>query len=183
MFQDLAVNSFEQICINFANEQLQHFVNKAVVSQEQVLLRAHICVCQSWACLFSWVSCAYAPIHIQEEYSTEQIEWYPVPLQDFHSCLELITARPHGILRILDDQTLLPQVDWNSKSAPNIVTTHERMALIVIFILCVPQATDHTFLQKCHYHHCSSPYYSKPKIPLPVFTIYHYAGAVTYQVA
>lgn len=30
------MNSFEQLCINFANEQLQHFVNKAVVTQEQV---------------------------------------------------------------------------------------------------------------------------------------------------
>ncbi|KAL2077941.1 hypothetical protein ACEWY4_025626 [Coilia grayii] len=78
-FEDLAVNSFEQLCINFANEQLQQFVSKAVVSQEQ------------------------------EEYNTEQIEWYPVTLQHFHSCLELITARPHGIFRILDDQTLLPQ--------------------------------------------------------------------------
>ncbi|XP_029102821.1 unconventional myosin-XV [Scleropages formosus] len=121
-FEDLGVNSFEQLCINFANEQLQQFVNKAVVSQEQ------------------------------EEYSAEQIQWYPVTLQDFHSCLELISARPHGILRILDDQT------------------------------CLPQATDHTFLQKCHYHHGGNPYYTKPKIPLPVFTIYHYAGPVTYQV-
>lgn len=43
------------------------------------------------------------------------------------------------------------------------------------------QATDHTFLQKCHYHHGNSSYYTKPKIPLPVFTVYHYAGAVTYQ--
>lgn len=34
--QDLGVNSFEQLCINFANEQLQHFVTKAVISQEQV---------------------------------------------------------------------------------------------------------------------------------------------------
>ena len=89
---------------------------------------------------------------LQEEYSTEQIQWYPVPLQDFHSCLDLISSRPHGILRILDDQT------------------------------CLPQATDHTFLQKCHYHHGNSPHYTKPKIPLPVFTVYHYAGAVTYQV-
>ncbi|CAB1338152.1 unnamed protein product, partial [Coregonus sp. 'balchen'] len=102
--------------------ELQHFVNKAVVTQEQ------------------------------EEYSTEQIQWYPVPLQDFNSCLDLISSRPHGILRILDDQT------------------------------CLPQATDHTFLQKCHYHHGNNPYYTKPKIPLPVFTVYHYAGAVTYQV-
>ena len=48
MFQDLAVNSFEQLCINFANEQLQHFVNKAVVSQEQVLLITYI-----WLLAFS----------------------------------------------------------------------------------------------------------------------------------
>ena len=34
--QDLGVNSFEQLCINFASEQLQNFVNKAVISQEQV---------------------------------------------------------------------------------------------------------------------------------------------------
>ncbi|KAM3591718.1 uncharacterized protein V6R79_006311 [Siganus canaliculatus] len=121
-FEDLGVNSFEQLCINFANERLQHFVNKAVISQEQ------------------------------EEYSAEQIRWYPLQLKNSDSCLELIASRPHGILRILDDQT------------------------------CLPQATDHTFLQKCHYHHGSSPCYAKPKNPLPVFTVYHYAGAVTYQV-
>ncbi|XP_053231876.1 unconventional myosin-XVB-like isoform X1 [Podarcis raffonei] len=44
------------------------------------------------------------------------------------------------------------------------------------------QATDHTFLQKCHYHHANSPWYVKPKLPLPVFTVQHYAGPVTYQV-
>ncbi|XP_075313230.1 unconventional myosin-XVB [Odontesthes bonariensis] len=121
-FEDLGVNSFEQLCINFANEKLQHFLNKAVISQEQ------------------------------EEYSAEHIKWNPISLKDFHCCLELISLRPHGILRILDDQT------------------------------CLPQATDHTFLQKCHYHHADSPYYAKPKNPMPVFTVYHYAGAVTYQV-
>lgn len=45
------------------------------------------------------------------------------------------------------------------------------------------QATDHTFLQKCHYHHENSPWYTKPKLPLPVFTVKHYAGPVTYQVS
>lgn len=43
LMQNLGVNSFEQLCINFANEHLQHFVNKAVITQEQVsvLYTAH----------------------------------------------------------------------------------------------------------------------------------------------
>ncbi|XP_078257713.1 unconventional myosin-XVB [Rhinoraja longicauda] len=121
-FEDLGVNSFEQLCINYANEQLQQFFSQAVLSQEQ------------------------------EEYSREQIGWAFVPVSDRQNCLNLITAKPYGILRILDDQTSLPQ------------------------------ATDHTFLQKCHYQHGNNPWYVKPKLPLPVFTIRHYAGAVTYQV-
>lgn len=44
------------------------------------------------------------------------------------------------------------------------------------------QATDHTFLQKCHYHHGHNPLYFKPKMPLPEFAIKHFAGKVTYQV-
>ncbi|XP_048467111.1 unconventional myosin-XV-like [Rhincodon typus] len=121
-FEDLGVNSFEQLCINYANEQLQHFFSQAVLTQEQ------------------------------EEYSREQIDWAFIPVSDRRNCLDLIMAKPHGILRILDDQTNLPQ------------------------------ATDHTFLQKCHYQHSNNPWYVKPKLPLPVFTIRHYAGPVTYQV-
>eukprot|EP00074_Homo_sapiens_P100949 XP_016880615.1 myosin XVB isoform X7 [Homo sapiens] len=44
------------------------------------------------------------------------------------------------------------------------------------------EATDHTFLQKSHYHHGDHPSYAKPRLPLPVFTVRHYAGTVTYQV-
>lgn len=55
--------------------------------------------------------------------------------------------------------------------------------LIILLLNEFPlQATDHTFLQKCHYHHGNNPLYSKPKMPLPEFTIKHYAGKVTYQV-
>lgn len=45
------------------------------------------------------------------------------------------------------------------------------------------QATDHTFLQKCHYHHGDHPSYAKPQLPLPIFMVRHYAGTVTYQVS
>ncbi|XP_030645611.1 LOW QUALITY PROTEIN: unconventional myosin-XV [Chanos chanos] len=121
-FEDLTFNSFEQLCINYANEYLQFFFNRIVFREEQ------------------------------EEYSREQIRWDEVPFSDNQACIDLISAKPHGILRILDDQSGFPQ------------------------------ATDHTFLQKCHYHHADNPLYSKPKMPLPEFTIKHFAGNVTYQV-
>ncbi|NXS46667.1 MYO15 protein, partial [Balaeniceps rex] len=121
-FEDLGVNSLEQLCINFANEHLQHFFSQTVIAQEE------------------------------EEYSQEQLAWIPISKMYSESCLDFIAAKPHGILCILDDQTSLTQ------------------------------ATDHTFLQKCHYHHGNSPWYAKPKLPLPVFTVKHYAGPITYQV-
>ncbi|XP_029433068.1 unconventional myosin-XV [Rhinatrema bivittatum] len=121
-FEDLSFNSFEQLCINYANECLQFFFNKIVFKEEQ------------------------------EEYIREQIDWREITFSDNQPCIDVISQKPHGILRILDDQS------------------------------CFPQATDHTFLQKCHYHHGSNALYSKPKMPLPEFTIKHYAGKVTYQV-
>ncbi|XP_030067877.1 unconventional myosin-XV [Microcaecilia unicolor] len=121
-FEDLSFNSFEQLCINYANECLQSFFNKIVFKEEQ------------------------------EEYIREQIDWREITFNDNQPCIDIISQKPHGILRILDDQS------------------------------CFPQATDHTFLQKCHYHHGSNALYSKPKMPLPEFTIKHYAGKVTYQV-
>ncbi|XP_072916951.1 unconventional myosin-XV [Hemitrygon akajei] len=121
-FEDLTVNSFEQLCINYANEYLQYFFNKIIFKLEQ------------------------------EEYIKEHIDWKHITFSDNQPCLDLISQKPHGILRILDDQSSFPQ------------------------------ATDHTFLQKCHYHHDNNPLYSKPKMPLPEFTIKHYAGKVTYQV-
>ncbi|XP_070771513.1 unconventional myosin-XV [Enoplosus armatus] len=121
-FEELQVNSFEQLCINYANETLQFFFNRVIFQEEQ------------------------------EEYMREQIKWQQQPFSLNQACLDLIAAKPHGILRILDDQCGFPQ------------------------------ATDHTFLQKCHYHHGNNPLYARPKMPLPEFTLKHYAGKVTYQV-
>ncbi|XP_069501807.1 unconventional myosin-XV isoform X2 [Ambystoma mexicanum] len=121
-FEDLTFNSFEQLCINYANEYLQFLFNKIVFKEEQ------------------------------EEYIREQIDWREITFSDNQPCIDIISQKPHGILRILDDQSSFPQ------------------------------ATDHTFLQKCHYHHGSNELYSKPKMPLPEFTIKHFAGKVTYQV-
>ncbi|KAF3687897.1 Unconventional myosin-XV Unconventional myosin-15 [Channa argus] len=79
-FEDLQVNSFEQLCINYANETLQFFFNRVIFQEEQ------------------------------EEYMREQIEWQQQPFSHNQACLDLIAAKPHGILRILDDQCGFPQV-------------------------------------------------------------------------
>lgn len=41
----------------------------------------------------------------------EQIQWQQQPYSHNQACLDLIAAKPHGILRILDDQCSFPQVD------------------------------------------------------------------------
>lgn len=47
---------------------------------------------------------------LQEEYSREQIPWQDITFNDNQPCIDLIAAKPHGILRILDDQSCFPQV-------------------------------------------------------------------------
>ncbi|KAM8945884.1 myosin XVB [Pelodytes ibericus] len=121
-FENLGVNSLEQLCRNFGNELVQYHSTQRLISQEQA------------------------------EYVREGLCWSTLSTDGAVSCLELLTGRPHGILHILEEQSELAQ------------------------------ATDHTFLQKCHYHHGDSSCYLKPKLPLPVFTLQHYAGPVTYQV-
>ncbi|MEJ1273028.1 developmentally regulated GTP binding protein 2 [Cricetulus griseus] len=158
-FEDLSFNSFEQLCINYANENLQYLFNKIVFQEEQVC-SLHTPACPSSLlkglpehkmCQETWRE-RRDKQEQHEEYIREQMDWREIAFADNQPCINLISLKPYGILRILDDQC------------------------------CFPQATDHTFLQKCHYHHGANPLYSKPKMPLPEFTIKHYAGKVTYQV-
>uniref|UniRef100_A0A7N5JLK6 Myosin XVB n=1 Tax=Ailuropoda melanoleuca TaxID=9646 RepID=A0A7N5JLK6_AILME len=102
-------------------------------------------------------------------FSSQMLRAQEEPVQD--TCLDLLIDQPHSLLSILDAQMWLSQVSpewwgpwWPGQARPSY------------------QATDHTFLQKCHYHHGNHPCYTKPQLPLPIFTVRHYAGTVTYQV-
>ncbi|XP_066950423.1 unconventional myosin-IXb-like isoform X1 [Macrobrachium rosenbergii] len=71
-------NRFEQFCINFANEHLQHYFNLHVFEYEQ------------------------------EEYRREGITWKNIDFEDNIDCLALIEGKPNGLLCVLDDQCSFP---------------------------------------------------------------------------
>lgn len=76
-FECFAVNSFEQLCINFTNEALQQQFNKFIFKLEQA------------------------------EYERESIEWAFISFPDNQDCLDTIQSKPHGVLTMLDDECRL----------------------------------------------------------------------------
>ncbi|KAJ7340290.1 hypothetical protein OS493_003023 [Desmophyllum pertusum] len=80
-FEDFEVNSFEQLCINFANETLQFFFNQFVFRMEQ------------------------------DEYASENIRWADVPFFDNQPRLDLLAKPPYGLIHILADATGFPKDD------------------------------------------------------------------------
>nr|XP_012306727.1 unconventional myosin-IXa isoform X4 [Aotus nancymaae] len=78
-FEDYENNSFEQFCINFANERLQHYFNQHIFKLEQ------------------------------EEYRTEGISWHNIDYIDNTCCINLISKKPTGLLHLLDEESNFPQ--------------------------------------------------------------------------
>ncbi|KAL1270715.1 hypothetical protein QQF64_029731, partial [Cirrhinus molitorella] len=78
-FEDYENNSFEQFCINFANERLQHYFNQHIFKLEQ------------------------------EEYRAEGIAWHNIDYIDNTGCINLISKKPTALLHLLDEECNFPQ--------------------------------------------------------------------------
>ena len=78
-FEFFERNSFEQLCINYANERLQQQFNRHLFKLEQ------------------------------EEYEREKIDWTKVAFEDNQACLDLIERKPVGLLSLLDEQCAFPK--------------------------------------------------------------------------
>ncbi|XP_060673033.1 myosin-15 isoform X2 [Ziziphus jujuba] len=78
-FECFKDNSFEQFCINFANEKLQQHFNEHVFKMEQ------------------------------DEYRKEEINWSYIEFIDNQDVLDLIEKKPIGIIALLDEACMFPK--------------------------------------------------------------------------
>ncbi|CAK8985894.1 Unconventional myosin-Ic (Myosin I beta) (MMI-beta) (MMIb) (Myosin heavy chain myr 2) [Durusdinium trenchii] len=78
-FEVFETNSFEQLCINYTNEQLQQQFNEFVFQIEQI------------------------------EYEREGIDWQFVSFPDNSGCIAMIESKPIGLLSLIDEECLYPK--------------------------------------------------------------------------
>uniref|UniRef100_A0A8C6ABK6 non-specific serine/threonine protein kinase n=1 Tax=Marmota marmota marmota TaxID=9994 RepID=A0A8C6ABK6_MARMA len=78
-FENFRRNSFEQLCINIANEQIQYYFNQHVFALEQM------------------------------EYKNEGIDAVPVEYEDNRPLLDMFLQKPLGLLALLDEESRFPQ--------------------------------------------------------------------------
>lgn len=72
-------NSFEQFCINYANERLQAYFNEHIFQFEQ------------------------------EEYMKEGLSWTAIEYTDNTECLKLIQSKPYGLFSLIDEECNIPK--------------------------------------------------------------------------
>ncbi|XP_041913733.1 unconventional myosin-VIIb isoform X1 [Alosa sapidissima] len=78
-FENFTLNSFEQLCINFANEQLQQFFVKHVFKLEQ------------------------------EEYAHENIVWTLIEYNDNQRTLDVLANKSLNVLSLIDEESNFPK--------------------------------------------------------------------------
>ncbi|XP_029102132.1 myosin-IIIa isoform X1 [Scleropages formosus] len=78
-FENFKKNSFEQLCINIANEQIQFYFNQ------------HI---------FAWE---------QDEYLNEDVDARVIEYEDNRPLLDMFLQKPMGLLSLLDEESRFPQ--------------------------------------------------------------------------
>lgn len=122
-FEHFETNSLEQFNINYANEKLQQQFNQHVFKLEQ------------------------------EEYVKEGIDWQFIKFTDNQPVINLIEAKPIGVLNLLDEECKMPR------------------------------GSDESFCSKIYQHIKLDDIFLKPKIGSNhSFVIQHFAGRVVYQV-
>ncbi|KAL3088833.1 hypothetical protein niasHS_009125 [Heterodera schachtii] len=114
-FEDVGAqwNSFEQLCINYANERLQAYFNQHIFQFEQ------------------------------EEYLKENIHWTTIQYTDNTECVQMFQCKPYGLLRLVDeesninnemvsDQSMLDKLNHFLRTNEYYEVPHKREAAFII---------------------------------------------------
>eukprot|EP00731_Ephydatia_muelleri_P029534 Em0021g57a len=78
-FESFQINSFEQLCINFCNENLQQFFVHHIFKLEQA------------------------------EYDKERIQWEHIEFKDNQEILDILSAKPLNIISLVDEESKFPK--------------------------------------------------------------------------
>ena len=78
-FENFDINGFEQLCINYANENLQQFFVKYIFKLEQ------------------------------EEYTSEGINWKTIEFIDNQNILDMIGLKPMSVMALINEETVFPK--------------------------------------------------------------------------
>ncbi|XP_060901288.1 unconventional myosin-IXb-like isoform X2 [Labrus mixtus] len=78
-FENLRMNSFEQLCINYTNEKLQYYNNQHIFKLAQ------------------------------EVYVSEGLTWKNIDHSDNSGCIQLIGDKSSGLFKLLDEESSCPQ--------------------------------------------------------------------------
>ncbi|XP_028966557.1 myosin-IIIb [Galendromus occidentalis] len=130
-YEDFEKNSFEQLCINIANEQMQYYFNKHVFALEQ------------------------------QEYANEGLDMNQVVFNDNRPVLDMFLSRPMGLLALLDeestfpkstDQSLVDKFHTNIKSAHYVRPKSNALQFTVIHYAGLVTYDARGFLEKNRNH-------------------------------
>ncbi|CAG0897110.1 unnamed protein product [Darwinula stevensoni] len=170
-------NSFEQLCINYANEKLQQQYcqrkEDGIETTAYKLIKLKFYHPQSSQFnvtaesdeidiqlmlnfiphILGHVRNSLQQVFVleQEEYSREEIDWKSIDFYDNQPCIDLIEGKPLGILSLLDEECRMPN------------------------------GSDKSWVGKLYDECQKQQHFIKPKFSNSAFLISHFAGKVEYE--
>lgn len=123
-FENFKTNSFEQFCINYANEVLQQQYNQHVFKLEQ------------------------------EEYIREEIDWTFIEYSDNQPVIDIIESKPIGILNLLDEECRMPKGSdktWCAKLYDHLLSKAKTGSMSDGAVFKRPKLNYQSSFTICHY--------------------------------